>query len=141
MTPLFSCIRLDVVSAELLKEFAELKHPPHERILGYHITLEFKEGLDLGGLPLGGKVGFKIVGYDRNEFVQCVKVKILDKKLRCANKHPHVTMSVSKKGMPIQSNDLLEEESYVPAKGMEGDLTFYGRIGFVTTEGEFRTHE
>lgn len=141
MTPLFSCIRLEAISADLLKEFVELKHPFHERVLGDHITLEFKRGLDLGGLPLGDRVGFKIVGYDRNKLVQCVKVKILDKRIRCANNHPHITMSVSKEGRPVQSNDLLEEESYLPPEGMEGTLTFYGQVGFVTTEGEYRTHE
>lgn len=141
MIPLFSCIRLEEMSAGLLKDYIELKHPLHERILGHHITLEFKKGLDLGGLPLGDRVGFNIVAYDRNKFVQCLKVKILDKRIRCANKHPHITMSVSKEGKPVQSNDLLEEESYTPIEGMERVLTFYGRIGFVTTEGEFRTHE
>lgn len=140
MTPLFSCIRLDKIYSDLLKEAAKLKHPLYDRELAHHITLEFKEGLDLGGLPLGARVPFRILGYDRDEFVQCVKVEVLDKRIRCANKHPHVTISVSKKGRPFQSNALLEKDSSV-SFGVAQKSVFYGHVGFVTTEGEFRTHE
>ena len=90
-------------------------------VIAHHITLQFPFNHD--DLPENFKnypVNFEVIGYNKNDKVDCVVVSpheydiLLISKLQTPEKILHVTLSVKRENgeKPVMSNSLLKEHGY-----------------------------
>ncbi len=105
--------------AELLERFS----PVFSKVVAHHVTFEMGVGEDS---PLPPKAEIKVVGYARNEKIECVVVEVGGTVHRNDGSIYHITLSHSDEARPVQSNDLLKEQGYelVEQFSVETEPTF-----------------
>jgi hypothetical protein len=105
----------DQAQSELFSRFK----PLFENIKGDHITHQFNIcSEDL--LPDASKA--TIVGYSKNENIECVVVEILGSINRPDGKIYHITISHNDLAKPVDSNSLLASIGYFPVDRFQIDI-------------------
>jgi len=126
---IYSGIKLDDVSKNKILTFFEPKYP---NIYADHLTLAFKSNL----LPVnfGEQSELKILRYVYNDYCQAIECQILNKKIKCNNLHPHITISTADGVPPNYSNKLLSlpENQCTSVNVFNQDIILTGKIGVFT---------
>ena len=150
---LFSMLALHEESKKALLDFVKGFDELHEDTVCHHMTIQYApKNVDYTTLPLSVHVVLKVVGYAKDDFVQAVVVKPIryikeersggvlwsycpsgNPAMKIYNDIPHITVSVSKEGKPVQSNALLakgykevdgpELATYCVVQRMDGSVT------------------
>lgn len=104
--------------AKLLAEFP----PQFSKVVAHHITIEF--GVD-NSTPLPPTpVNAEVIGYAKNEKIECVVVRIDGKTRRPVDgKLLHITLSHSEDAKPVMSNDLLMDVEYTAISPIKIEVT------------------
>lgn len=128
MSVLYSCVKLYAHQHYKLRNWASKLDQLHSEIKSHHMTLKFGRDQDVRALPLGEEVKLTIVGYARNEKIQCVQVEFDNPELNVQNKFPHITVSHTLETKPKESNQLLlETEGGAP---VTSGVTLTGIVGY-----------
>ena len=131
MSVLYSCVKLDSLSAKRLEKLADNLDPNHSRIKCHHMTIQFGRDQDVRKLPLGEEVKLQVVGYAYDEGIQVVQVAFDHPEIEVKNKFPHITVSHTADTKPKESNRLLEET--------DGGLPIANGATLTGTVGYFRS--
>jgi hypothetical protein len=113
--PYFAFNLTDESQAEILSKFK----PLFSQVKCHHITYQ-REIQEFDTIPNHTKA--KVIGYSRNERIECLVVSVDGTHFRPDGKIYHITLSHNEDTQSAYSNVLLSEESFCPVEHFDVDI-------------------